>query len=246
MSRRVAIWSRTRSTASDNTVHATLTFQHGREAVVTLARARTTLRGKRRHREGAGVSLSAAAAVCRRRGERDVKRGRVESATPVQQAETIICARWKGTNTVASDKAIFDRPPHKRFAQANDDLAAAETARSSREQRRAVFAAQPSSTTKWQHEVQSDSPQWESDDPTRLYSSAGFFGETRAHCRVQCPRRLRNEAHTQRRRREIRPAIWPSRCTRRCSKKGSVLCTRVVLSPLIEEALMRSRLCRAR
>lgn len=133
MSRRVAIWSRTRSTASDNTVHATLTFQHGREAVVTLARARTTLRGKRRHREGAGASLSAAAAVCRRRGERDVKRGRVESATPVQQAETIICARR--TNTVASDKAIFDRPPHKRFAQANDDLAAAETARSSREQR---------------------------------------------------------------------------------------------------------------
>ncbi|KAL3259478.1 hypothetical protein MRX96_002117 [Rhipicephalus microplus] len=105
-------------------------------------------------------SLSAAAAVCRRRGERDVKRGRVESATPAQQAETIICARWKGTNTVASDKAIFDRPPHKCFAQANDDLAAAETARSSREQRRAVFGAQPSSTTKWQHEVQSDSPQW--------------------------------------------------------------------------------------
>lgn len=122
MSRRVAIWSRTRSTASDNTENATLTLQHGREAVVTLARARTTLRGKRRHREGAGVSLSAAAAVCRRRGERDVKRARVESATPVQQAETIICARWKGTNTVASDKAIFDRPPHKCFAQANDDL----------------------------------------------------------------------------------------------------------------------------
>lgn len=120
MSRRVAIWSRTRSTACDNTENATLTLQHGREAVVTLARARTTLRGKRRHREGAGVSLSAAAAVCRRRGERDVKRGRVESATPVQQAETIICARR--TNTVASDKAIFDRPPHKCFAQANDDL----------------------------------------------------------------------------------------------------------------------------